>query len=291
MKESSSSHSLLRDIQILIHLIDGFEIEESNAPFPILKGELPDIHGVDARLETAPKRRLAGDGVDDPLFTAEMAGSALSTSDNNHHSNTAPPLTKIAKHSQNAAGESTTVSEVKLEAGKSPAKSDAARKPDERIDGKTRPSGSSEEEEEEEDSISIGSKELLSQEEMNVDYGSSPPSHSPVSFPLRDVSSTDSFPSSYHQLENVEELVDEKPAIFLCEPDVDKSIADWTEQDVYHFISGIEGCSQYAEEFISQEIDGQALLLLNEDHLMSNLNVKLGPALKILAKIQENNKK
>ncbi|KAG8130098.1 hypothetical protein E2320_016693, partial [Naja naja] len=42
---------------------------------------------------------------------------------------------------------------------------------------------------------------------------------------------------------------------------------------------------EIAEEFRSQEIDGQALLLLKEEHLMSAMNIKLGPALKICAKI------
>ena len=40
-----------------------------------------------------------------------------------------------------------------------------------------------------------------------------------------------------------------------------------------------------AEEFRSQEIDGQALLLLTEDHLVSTMNLKLGPALKLCAHI------
>uniref|UniRef100_A0A3B5A6I1 SAM domain-containing protein n=1 Tax=Stegastes partitus TaxID=144197 RepID=A0A3B5A6I1_9TELE len=41
------------------------------------------------------------------------------------------------------------------------------------------------------------------------------------------------------------------------------------------------GGSDVAEEFRSQEIDGQALLLLTEDHLVSTMNLKLGPALKL----------
>lgn len=45
------------------------------------------------------------------------------------------------------------------------------------------------------------------------------------------------------------------------------------------------GCVEIAEEFRSQEIDGQALLLLKEDHLMATMNIKLGPALKIFAQI------
>lgn len=45
------------------------------------------------------------------------------------------------------------------------------------------------------------------------------------------------------------------------------------------------GCQEIADEFRSQEIDGQAMLLLKEDHLMSAMNIKLGPALKIYARI------
>jgi len=55
--------------------------------------------------------------------------------------------------------------------------------------------------------------------------------------------------------------------------------------DVYCFVKALPGCRIYADEFKSQEIDGQALLLLKEDHLMSTLNVKLGPALKICSQI------
>ncbi|XP_052226889.1 polyhomeotic-proximal chromatin protein-like isoform X2 [Dreissena polymorpha] len=59
----------------------------------------------------------------------------------------------------------------------------------------------------------------------------------------------------------------------------------WNVQEVYEFIRNLQGCSMYAEEFRSQEIDGQALLLLKEDHLMTTMNMKLGPALKICARI------
>ncbi|XP_034447392.1 polyhomeotic-like protein 2 [Hippoglossus hippoglossus] len=59
----------------------------------------------------------------------------------------------------------------------------------------------------------------------------------------------------------------------------------WNIEDVYEFISSRPGCLEIAEEFRSQEIDGQALLLLKEDHLMATMNIKLGPALKIFAEI------
>lgn len=45
------------------------------------------------------------------------------------------------------------------------------------------------------------------------------------------------------------------------------------------------GCEELAAQFLSQEIDGQALMLLREDHLISTMNIKLGPALKICASI------
>nr|XP_015192619.1 PREDICTED: polyhomeotic-like protein 2 isoform X4 [Lepisosteus oculatus] len=59
----------------------------------------------------------------------------------------------------------------------------------------------------------------------------------------------------------------------------------WNVEDVYEFIRSLPGCQEIADEFRSQEIDGQAMLLLKEDHLMSAMNIKLGPALKIYARI------
>ncbi|KAK5923150.1 hypothetical protein CgunFtcFv8_000147 [Champsocephalus gunnari] len=59
----------------------------------------------------------------------------------------------------------------------------------------------------------------------------------------------------------------------------------WNIDEVYEFMSSLPDCLQVAEEFRSQEIDGQALLLLKEDHLMATMNIKLGPALKIYAQI------
>ncbi|CAH2318572.1 polyhomeotic 2 isoform X1 [Pelobates cultripes] len=59
----------------------------------------------------------------------------------------------------------------------------------------------------------------------------------------------------------------------------------WKVEDVYEFIRSLPGCQEISEEFRAQEIDGQALLLLREEHLMSAMNIKLGPALKIYARI------
>lgn len=70
------------------------------------------------------------------------------------------------------------------------------------------------------------------------------------------------------------------------ETDIPKSHpSKWNVVEVYEFIKVLPGCAPYAEEFRSQEIDGQALMLLKEDHLMTTMSMKLGPALKICAKI------
>uniref|UniRef100_A0A3Q2QS33 Polyhomeotic homolog 1 n=1 Tax=Fundulus heteroclitus TaxID=8078 RepID=A0A3Q2QS33_FUNHE len=61
--------------------------------------------------------------------------------------------------------------------------------------------------------------------------------------------------------------------------------SQWSVAEVCKFISSLQGCEELAAQFLSQEIDGQALLLLREDHLISTMNIKLGPALKICASI------
>lgn len=59
----------------------------------------------------------------------------------------------------------------------------------------------------------------------------------------------------------------------------------WNVSEVVDFVRSLPGCSEYADDFAVQEIDGQALMLLKEDHLMSAIGMKLGPALKICARI------
>uniref|UniRef100_A0A3Q2CKP6 Mucin-5AC-like n=1 Tax=Cyprinodon variegatus TaxID=28743 RepID=A0A3Q2CKP6_CYPVA len=61
--------------------------------------------------------------------------------------------------------------------------------------------------------------------------------------------------------------------------------SQWSVEEVTAFIHTLPGCGDVAEAFRMQEIDGQALLLLTEDHLMTSMNIKLGPALKICAHI------
>lgn len=60
---------------------------------------------------------------------------------------------------------------------------------------------------------------------------------------------------------------------------------EWTVEDVAEYISGIPEYEHYAEKFRYHEIDGDALFLLKEHHLMTAMNMKLGPALKMCAVI------
>jgi hypothetical protein len=59
----------------------------------------------------------------------------------------------------------------------------------------------------------------------------------------------------------------------------------WSVTQVCDFVKNLPGCSDYIEDFQLQEIDGQALMLLKADHLMSAMAIKLGPALKICSAI------
>lgn len=67
-----------------------------------------------------------------------------------------------------------------------------------------------------------------------------------------------------------------------------RSPAQWNVQDVYDFIKSVPGCAAYAEEFRTQEIDGEALMFLSaERHLMQQMNMKVGPAAKIYARLSQ----
>eukprot|EP00088_Acartia_fossae_P048933 TRINITY_DN5358_c0_g1_i8.p1 TRINITY_DN5358_c0_g1~~TRINITY_DN5358_c0_g1_i8.p1 ORF type:complete len:846 (-),score=250.25 TRINITY_DN5358_c0_g1_i8:301-2838(-) len=61
----------------------------------------------------------------------------------------------------------------------------------------------------------------------------------------------------------------------------------WNVTEVCDFVKSLQGCDEYVEDFAQQEIDGQALMLLKVDHLMSAMSIKLGPALKICSHIEQ----
>ncbi len=61
---------------------------------------------------------------------------------------------------------------------------------------------------------------------------------------------------------------------------------NWNCDEVYQFVNCVAGL-QIAEMFKSQEVDGSALTLIRDDHLVNTMQIKLGPALKIMSKFNE----
>ena len=62
--------------------------------------------------------------------------------------------------------------------------------------------------------------------------------------------------------------------------------AEWNCDQVFLFVKTVAGV-HVAELFRSQEVDGSALSLIRDDHLVNTMQIKLGPALKIMNKFNE----
>jgi hypothetical protein len=60
------------------------------------------------------------------------------------------------------------------------------------------------------------------------------------------------------------------------------SLGLWSQEDVNLFLKDL-GYEAYQEKFQNHMVDGRALLLINEDHMIKYLGLMLGPALKIRA--------
>uniref|UniRef100_W5M9E4 L3MBTL histone methyl-lysine binding protein 1b n=1 Tax=Lepisosteus oculatus TaxID=7918 RepID=W5M9E4_LEPOC len=60
-----------------------------------------------------------------------------------------------------------------------------------------------------------------------------------------------------------------------------KKVAKWTTEEVTSFVRGLPGCKDHAAVFRSEQIDGEAFLLLTQADIVKILSIKLGPALKI----------
>lgn len=103
-----------------------------------------------------------------------------------------------------------------------------------------------------------------------------------LSSPSRRVSeSLSEFPSTSNSFAST--IVGGESSPLLLE----KPTADWTVEDVQNWLASLgAGVSAYAQAFRQQEIDGQALMLLQEDHLVRQLGLKLGPAVKICAALK-----
>ncbi|XP_072766703.1 uncharacterized protein [Anoplolepis gracilipes] len=60
-----------------------------------------------------------------------------------------------------------------------------------------------------------------------------------------------------------------------------QAVNRWTIEDVVNYVSSIDICAEYAQNFREHRIDGAALPLLSENHLTGTMGMKLGPALKL----------
>ncbi|XP_015267152.1 PREDICTED: sterile alpha motif domain-containing protein 11 isoform X1 [Gekko japonicus] len=64
-----------------------------------------------------------------------------------------------------------------------------------------------------------------------------------------------------------------------------EDVSKWSVEDVCSFVGSLSGCAEYAQVFREQAIDGETLPLLTEEHLLNNMGLKLGPALKIRSQV------
>ncbi|XP_057335562.1 uncharacterized protein LOC130674285 [Microplitis mediator] len=62
-----------------------------------------------------------------------------------------------------------------------------------------------------------------------------------------------------------------------------QAVNRWSIEDVVNYVSSIDICAEYAQNFQEHRIDGASLPLLSEEHLTGPIAMKLGPALKLRA--------
>ena len=64
-----------------------------------------------------------------------------------------------------------------------------------------------------------------------------------------------------------------------------KEVKTWNVDDVCKFVASVELCQPFVEHFRTQGIDGKALILLKEDHLLTTMKMRLGSVLKFKAEL------
>lgn len=57
--------------------------------------------------------------------------------------------------------------------------------------------------------------------------------------------------------------------------------SQWDAEEVSEFLR-LQGFGSYSESFVNNEIDGQSMFLIREQHLMERFQMKLGPALTLI---------
>ncbi|XP_073541285.1 polyhomeotic-like protein 1 isoform X7 [Phyllobates terribilis] len=253
--------------QILTHIIEGFVIQEGAEPFPVGSPQIPKdpektpaavtaLPPVESLLPHPPLDQTFSDSGNPKLMKCEYCGKV--TSANQFRGSKRFCSLTCAKRKKLNQLQETGGVRVRRR-GPRRNSSEIARA---KIQGKRMRVT-------EEDS-SRGSDNSSYEEAFSPTSPAPPSCRTPQR--ERDGSTPTSGPSN-------SELLGINPVFLSSNP------SRWSVEEVYEFISSLQGCQDLAEDFRSQEIDGQALLLLKEEHLMSALNIKLGPALKICAKI------
>lgn len=69
--------------------------------------------------------------------------------------------------------------------------------------------------------------------------------------------------------------------------DLRDNVLEWNAEDVCHFVSSVTKSAEISQAFRDEHIDGHSLVLIQEEHLLNRMAIRLGPALKILAQINK----
>ena len=70
-------------------------------------------------------------------------------------------------------------------------------------------------------------------------------------------------------------------------PDSNENVLEWSVDEVCQFVSSLTSSPDIAHVFREEHIDGHSFVLMQEDHLLNRMSIRLGPALKILAQIKK----
>ncbi|XP_068084358.1 polyhomeotic-proximal chromatin protein [Anabrus simplex] len=264
--------------QVLTHVIDGFVIQEASEPFPVTRSSLlsdlspvknnnisSEKHSQQMLDEEPPKKKHAPDishvpplpGPKSEYAKCEFCGKTDLRS----------KFKKSKRFCSVACAKSKRLASHKMNSAANAVMAD--KKTDVKDQQYQKPTSKSQE-------WSQGAQDGVAATDENTDTNDSA-----VSGPESSMSPSEApeVPSVDMEDSSASDSVAPVPPVQRINP------LKWTVNEVCEFIRNLPGCSDYVEDFAIQEIDGQALMLLKEDHLMSAMSMKLGPALKICAKI------
>lgn len=240
----------IKPTPVLTHFIGGHVIQEGTEPFPITRQRYPD----DSTDEPPTKRQnLSSPDKSDRLSCSHCGKSADSKGKLKHKPYCSKSCLKAAK-----AGAIPTIQQNgdhKLRIKNEDSKKNGSQSPSPSSSSIPSPSSSS---------------------------GSTNGTNETANGIPAEMNDTKKSNANTEQTSITETMVSNDVDMEQDEPDLFK----WSVDEVCEYIRTLSGYSDYAEDFANHEIDGQALVLLNETHLVNTMNIKLGPALKIMSHIK-----